>query len=181
MKKIENEKLVFLFKGEKENEYIALFEVGNGKAHNDNVILKKYAKTEKEALQWVEKIIPNRKWAENISLIEVAKRLIATKYEAPYCAGRDQLYYLEDKFVLNNGFEIDFSCSNEKKEKGCVLSWNSGSRMKPFFEEEFVRINPKFSYGISHGAGRSSKETIYVQDFKYEVVAVGSNFNLEVM
>ena len=153
---------------DKKGVYHALFEAGNGGAWNNWYVLHKRASSDDEAIEWGDKLVISRKW-ENVEPVASTDwlRLLGwdTKgYKEPLLAGSDYCAYKEKSFIVDGGFQISLGCVKDGV-KGAELSFNTGSRNKPVWEEDFIEFNCDIELYISFGAGRSSKETVYL-DFR---------------
>ena len=62
---------------------------------------------------------------------------------------------------MDGGFEVSLGCIKDGK-RGAELEYNIGSRKNPEWEKVFIEFECDIEQFISFGAGRSSKERIYL-------------------
>ena len=174
---------LFLARQKNTGKYIGIFEHGNGGAWNDLFELTKYATSEDEAKKWFHSVKLNpKKWGLEGKKFHSLTVLPKDELNL-HCAGQDYIAGKNDYFLIDNGFQTSFGCAvntagieieGKAVIGNCVISCNIGTRSKPIQENRFFSINPVAKFYCSHGAGRSSKEVLYLQklDDKYELIEI---------
>ncbi len=174
---------LFLARQKNTGKYIGIFEHGNGGAWNDLYELTKYATSEEVARKWFNSIKLNPgKWNLEGKKFHTLSVLPDDKLKL-HCAGQDLISGKNGYYLVDNGFQASFGCMSDisgieidgKPVVGnCVISCNIGTRSKPIQENRFFSIDPIARFYCSHGAGRSSKEVLYLQklDDKYELIEI---------
>ncbi len=165
------------------NQYIGVFEHGNGGAWNSIYELPKYASSVDEAKKWFRSIKLNpKKWNLDGKYFHMLQVLPEDELNIN-CAGQDYVAGKNNYFLVDNGFQTSFGCAvntagieieGKAVVGNCVISCNIGTRSKPIQENVFFSIEPIATFHCSHRAGRSSEETLYLQqvDDKYELIEV---------
>jgi hypothetical protein len=169
---------MMLVKSKKSNLYIGVFSAGNGGAHHNLYELKKKADSVKEAIEWFNGVVISKKWGLEPKWFSSLSILDKPTFN-PSLAGQDELKARDNCYIINNGFEISFTCNNNG-DNGCLLQFNTGSRAKPDYREAFVKLNPKYRFFVSHGAGRSRKEELYLEKARkdMEIVYIPEKFRI---
>jgi hypothetical protein len=154
------------------NIYTGVYVVGSG-AWQHLTELKKKAPNNKEAIRWFLGTVPNRKW-DNIELTGFSGlSILPPPTFNPELAGMDELQSCDGYYIINNGFDISFSC-NKYGEKGCFVEYNTGTRANPIYNSKFIKINSKYTRLVQHRAGRGGVEILHLEKLgdEYELIFI---------
>jgi len=161
--------LIMLAKRKNSTTYCAIFIAGNGGAWNDIVSLWGKKNNDVEAIEWAEKIKISKKWKVKRGGFAIIPFLAKPTFD-PYCAGADEIKGVENQYIIDNGFQTSHFCDEE-----CMVSWNGGSRNNPDMKERRFMLNPKYEFFLSRGAGRSSKERLFLEEIDKDYILIKCN------